>query len=285
MLESSAYPVLFAFVLAVALLVLQRAVARALSHEDNLRSAITGGNVARTLLHAGDVLSVFLIAASVVASAVHGEDFKSDVLWAAAFGAAAVVIFSLTSRLGMRVLFKARLRPELDRGNAAAGVAAAAHSVATGVITARAIGGDDWRSLGLSMAFLAIAQLTLHVYVALFRALTSYDDSEEIMSDNLAAALSYAGITVALAILIGRAVEGNFTGWVSSLKGYGAALVYGLALYIVRQVFVQTVLLGSAFSFHKGKLDHAIARERNVAMGALEAASYVGTALALTRIG
>ncbi len=285
MLESAAYPVVFAFVLAVVLLVVQQGVVRIVGREEHLRRSIEKGNVARTVLHGGDVLSVFLIAAGVVANVVHGEDVAKDLMFASAFGVTAVLVFSVTSRLGMKALLRARLLPELDRGNAAAGVAAAAHSVATGIITAKAVGGDDWRSLGLSVAFFAIAQATLHLYVVLFRALTSYDDAEEILGENLAAALSYGGITVALSILIGRAVEGTFTGWVSSLKGYGAALVYGLALYVVRQVFVQTILLGSGFSLHKGKLDHVIARERNVAMAALEAASYIGTALALTRIG
>jgi hypothetical protein len=50
-------------------------------------------------------------------------------------------------------------------------------------------------------------------------------------------------------------------------------------------VIVQSVILGAGFSLSKGRLDQAIGRERNVAMGALEAIAYVATALALTRIG
>ena len=285
MLESPAYPIVFTAVLATVLVVLLQVTLRVANKDDHLKEALAKGNVARALLHVGDVLSVFLIAAGSVSSCVHAEDFKADALWAAVFGVAATVLYGVVSRLGMRKLLKGKMIVELDRGNEAAGVAAASHAIATGIITAKAIGGDDLQSLGLSAAFFALAQLTLHLYVGLFRALTSYDDAEEILGENLAAALSYAGVTIALGLIVGRAVEGNFTGWASSLQAYGIALVYGLGLYVVRQVVVQSVILGAGFSLYKGKLDEAIGRERNVAMGALEAIAYVATALALMRIG
>ena len=43
----------------------------------------------------------------------------------------------------------------------------------------------------------AIAQATLHLFVILFRSLTAYSDDQEIMGQNVAAALSYAGATLA----------------------------------------------------------------------------------------
>ncbi|MBL8610163.1 MAG: DUF350 domain-containing protein [Myxococcales bacterium] len=285
MLESPAYPIVFTAVLATVLVLALQLTLRVTSKDDHLKEALAKGNVARGLLHVGDVLSVFLVAASAVGSCVHAEDLKSDALWSLVFGVAATVVYGLVSRLGMRSLFKGKLVAELDRGNEAAGVAAASHAIATGVITAKALGGDDLPSLGLSAVFFVLAQATLHLYVALFRALTSYDDAEEILGENLAAALSYAGVTIALGLIIGRAVEGSFTGWASSLQAYGVALLYGLGLYVVRQIVVQTVILGAGFSLRKGKLDQAIGRERNVAMGALEAIAYVATALALMRVG
>ena len=82
--------------------------------------------------------------------------------------------------------------------------------------------------------------MTLLVFVSLFRALTTYDDAEQIHGENVAAALSYAGVTIAVGIVVARAVEGDFEGWLTSLKGYGGVLLSLVALYPVRQLFVQS---------------------------------------------
>jgi uncharacterized membrane protein YjfL (UPF0719 family) len=256
---------------------------RVLSPKHTVRADLEQGNAARGLLQGGYVLGIFIIAAHVVAAGVQAQSLQHDLLWVAAFGVADLLLFAITGRIGVRLLLKARLPAEIERGNAAAGLAAASHYVATAIVIGRCITGSDLFTLGISLVWFAIAQLTLHLVVLLFRALTDYDDDEEILGENVAAALSYAGITLAVALLIGRAVQGEFLGWLASLRGYGFALSFVLALYLVRQVLVQSILLGARFSPRGGRLDRAIAAERNVGMGALEAAAYLATALAVTR--
>jgi uncharacterized membrane protein YjfL (UPF0719 family) len=146
------------------------------------------------------------------------------------------------------------------------------------------LAGHDMESLGLSLVFFVIGQLTLHVFVSLFRALTTYDDGEQIAGENLAAALSYAGIAIAVSIIIARATEGEFTGWESSLKGYGGVVAAALALYPVRQLFVQMLLLRAPFALRGGPLDEGIDVQRSEGIGALEAATYVATALSISRL-
>jgi uncharacterized membrane protein YjfL (UPF0719 family) len=243
------------------------------------------GNVARAVLHAADFLSILLMSAATVQSCVHGDNVVTDLLWGSAFGVTATLVYGVTSRLGMRALLQAKMLGELQKGNAAAGVAAAGHAISTGVLMSKAIAGDDLPSLGLSAFFFVLGQVTLHLYVALFRAFTQYDDAEEIEGENVAAALSYAGLSIALSIIIGRALEGTFTGWASSLRSYGAMLGYGLGLYIVRQVILQTIILRGGFAVRGGIIDVEIARDRNVGVGALEGASYIGAALLLAKLG
>ncbi len=242
------------------------------------------GNVARRLKRVGQVLAVFLVSASVVKSGVTGDSLLRDVEWVAAFGGVAVVLVSLTGRLGVQLLLQSRLPKEIDRGNAAAGVAAAANYVGTGIITSHAIAGNDLRGLGLSLVFFVLAQITLHLFVTLFRALTTYDDAEQIAGENMAAALSYAGLLIAVAIVVARAVDGEFVGWNASLRAYGKMLLAVLALYPVRQVFVQMVLMRAPFALRGGRLDAAVGADRNIGMGALEAATYVATALAISEL-
>ena len=144
--------------------------------------------------------------------------------------------------------------------------------------------GSDLRSLGISLVFFVLGQITLHVVVSLFRALTTYDDEEQIAGENLAAALSYAGLAIAVAIIVARATEGDFGGWAVSLRGYGGVLLGILALYPVRQLFVQMLLLRAPLSLRGGPLDEGIAVQRSEAIGALEAATYVATALSIARL-
>ncbi len=266
------------------MLVAHRTAQRITGHADDLSFDVERGNVARALAEVGSIVGIFLVAASVVANSGHHEDLLTNLGWMGAFAVMGIVLFDVSARIGMRAILQSRLVAELARGNVAAGVAAGAHSVATGIIVSRSIGGATAKDVGLSFVFFLIAQLSLHAVVAAFRWLTPYDDGEEILGENLAAALSYAGLTIAVAIVVGRAVEGSFTGWRSSLTGYAIALGYALALYVVRQVFVEMLLLGGRPTLRRGKLDTAIARQRNVAAGALEGVTYVASALFVLRV-
>lgn len=278
-------PLVDALLLTVFLVLAASAVMGRIDKGHRITKAVAEGNIARSLLYAADVLAIILIATSAIANSVKTDNHLISLAWATAYGASATVVFAVLSRIGIRSLLEARLTAELDRGNSAAGVAAAGHSLATGIITANALGGDDLRGLGLSVVFFAIGQITLYAYVTLFRALTTYDDGAEILGENLAAALSYAGISIGLAIIVGRALEGSFAGWYPSLKAYGGVLLYGFGLLVARQVLVQVIILKERPRIRGGMLDVAIGRERNVAIAGLEAAVYIGTALCIARLG
>lgn len=279
------YLLTFSGLTILVMLVLFRAGQRLLSPQHTVRQDLEHDNTARALLQVGQVLSIFLIAGSVVMGCVQGESVGQDVLWVAAYGLLALGLLAAFGHLGVKVLLRARLPVEIDQGNTAAGLAAGAHYLATGIILARSISGTDVAMLGISLVFFVLSQFTLHAFVVLFRTLTRYDDAEEVLGENLAAALSYAGVTIAVSIIVGHAVEGTFVGWATSLRGYAQALVFILTLYPVRQLLVQTLLLGAPFTLRGGRLDHGIAAERNLGMGVLEAVSYLAAAFLVTRIG
>ena len=277
------YVLAFAVATTLGLLVLLQLGERVISRH-TIASDLKADNAARRFVRVGQVLAVFLISASAVKSSMGGGSLGQDALWVTAFGATAVLLLSITGRLGIRLLLQGRLESEIDRGNRAAGLAAGAHYVAAGIITSRAIGGTDVHSLGVSLVFFVIAQLTLHVFVSLFRALTTYDDAEQIHGENMAAALSYSGALIAFAMIIARALDGDFVTWEVSLRGYGEVLLLALMLYPVRQLFVQVLMLHSGFTLRGGRLDAGIAVERNEGMGAIEAAAYLATALSIARL-
>jgi uncharacterized membrane protein YjfL (UPF0719 family) len=279
------YLLVFSGLTSLALLLLFRLGQRVLSPKHTVREDLEHNDTARSLLQVGQVFGIFLIAGSVVAGSATGESLRHDVLWVALYGVLALTLLSVFGHLGVRLLVRSRLPAEIERGNIAAGLAGGAHYLATGIITARAISGNDFSTVGVALVFFVLSQLTLHVVVMLFRALTAYDDAEEVLGENLAAGLSYAGLTVAVALIVGYAVEGTFVDWSTSLRGYAKALLYVLTLYPVRQLFVQTLLLGARFTLRGGRLDQGIAAERSIGMAVMEAVSYLAAAFLVTRLG
>ena len=268
----------FAAATAVALLALFHVVKR-------LRTRPGAANVPELLVQAGHVAAVLLLVPGIAREALTRDSLASSAAWAVAFGVIGVVLIEVAGELGIRLLLSATLKDQLAAGNVAAGVAASANYVAIGILAAPAIAGSDLTGLALSCAFFALAVLTQTAYVVMFRALTVYDDSEQIRGENLAAALSYAGVTVAVALVVARALTGGeFTGWVPALNGFASVAASALALYPVRQLVVQGLVLGRAPSFRGGALDHAIGVERNTGMAALEAMTYLATSCALAQL-
>lgn len=267
---------------AVALLALFHLTQRIFSPRHTLWKDARGANLAYKLVQSGHVLAALFLVPGIVREALTHDTLASQAAWAAAFVAAGVALIEIVGALGIRLLFRSTLATELERGNAAAGVAAAANYVAIGVLAAPTILGSDAEGLGLAIVFFTIAVVTLALFVILFRALTTYDDAEQIQGENLAAAVSYAGVSVAVAIVLARALEGgDFPGWGKALAGYGWVAVSALALYPVRQLIVQGLILGRAPTLRGGILDDAIGVERNAGMAVMEAVTYVAAAVAI----
>jgi uncharacterized membrane protein YjfL (UPF0719 family) len=231
----------------------------------------------RALLRGGQLLAIAILLAAVVRGAlVSGRTAH----WLAlpVFAAAALALWRITVLVKQRLLLGGRLRAEIARGNAAAGLAAAVNEVALAIIIARAVYGDSPAQLPSALVFAVLAIGTWAIFVALFRMVTTYADGAEIAGQNLAAALSYSGAALALAVIIGHAVDGPFTGWATSLRAYLLALMGSLALYPVRQLIVGALLLRHRPCLRGGELDRAIAQRQSVGVAAVEAATYLATA-------
>lgn len=264
------------------LLVAHRLLQRVFDPKSTLRANFLGDGRALALREVGDVLAVFLMAPAIVKNCVQGEDLKHDLTWCGAFAAVGLVLLELSGLLGVRLLLKKRLGPALERDNCAAGIAVACHYVAMGILVSRAAAGTDLRAIGLSLAFFAIALVAHQALLIVFRALTTYDDGEQIEGENVAAAVSYGGLSIAIAIILARALTGDFVDWPSSLAGFGFVALTALGFYPLRQLVVQGLLAGGVPSLRGGALDDAIGRDRKVGAAALEAACYVGAALSIS---
>jgi uncharacterized membrane protein YjfL (UPF0719 family) len=240
---------------------------------------LLGHSAGARLVEAAEVFGVFLTASRVVRDCVLGDSLTTDATWTAVFGIAALAAFELCAWLGVRAFAAGAIARAVGGDNTAAALLAAGHVAATGILAGNLFVGTSWQDLGIALAFFAIAQLSLHVLMFCFRRLTAYDDMREVLGGNVAAALSHAGLGVALALLIAHAADGEYRGFAVSLRAYAVALAEGLLIYPLRQAIVQTVILGARPSLFGGELDRAIAERRDLGTGALEAATYVAAAL------
>lgn len=265
--------------LTVVLVALLRVGERLLAPAHTVASDMRGKNLAYQVMHAGHVLAVLLLVPGVVQNCAAGKSVATAALWAGAFGVAGLALIHLIGSVGVGTLLRSTLRAELERGNVAAGIAAGATYVGVGILASKAIAGSDLRGLGLAIVFFMIAVVTLAAFVTLFRALTTYDDAEQIQGENVAAALSYAGVTNAVAVIVSRALEGDFEGWGPSLTSYGKLAATALVLYPVRQLVVEGLLLGRLPSLRGGPLDDAIGIDRNRGLAVLEALTYLALAI------
>ncbi|HQY61206.1 MAG TPA: DUF350 domain-containing protein [Polyangiaceae bacterium] len=279
---ASLYRLGVCFALAVFLLVVLEMSLRFFSKSPSLRQNEKAHNPASSLVHAADVVATLLIA-STVAGGLDSDSVGKDLLHASLQGVAAELLFVVCSRAQVRFFVAAKLGGEIERGNVAAGAAAAGHSLATGILATTAVGSETARDVGISLVFFVLGQVALLGLVALFRALTVYDDAEEILGENVAAGLSYAGIAVAISLLVARATEGDFTTWTQSLGAFAQVLAYAPLLYLVRQFVVGSVVLGNRPTLRGGPLDRGIAA-RSVGLASLEAATYLGAALIVVRL-
>jgi uncharacterized membrane protein YjfL (UPF0719 family) len=243
----------------------------------------SGKNPARALAQVGALLGLFLVAASLVQGSTTGASLVGDLSRVALFGAVAVVLLDASTWLGWRMLLGGSLERELEEGNIAAGLCAGAHALGAGLLTSHAVVGTTFTALGAGIGFWAVGQLAWTVLLALFRSLTAYDEGQHVDVGNVAAGVSYAGATVAVALVVGRATEMEFVGWLPTLVAFGRSLLDGVVLWPVRQLLAGGLLIGARPAIRGGALDRAIAQHR-VGPAALEAASLVGTALLLHAI-
>ncbi|MCS7012780.1 MAG: DUF350 domain-containing protein [Chloroherpetonaceae bacterium] len=242
---------------------------------------------------AGFLFGVVQITSEVLAGEGHGS-LLIDAGLVALWGLSGIILLALLSLFGFKLFHGVDYTEEVQKGNVAVGIVAAARFIATSSIIAAAVSGENTGDSDIalseggaalaSLVFFFVGQLTLIVVTRLFRLLTAYDDAKELASGNIAAALSYAGLMIGVSLAIHKGIKGEFIGYAAGLLAYGKSMLIVLAFYPIRQFLVQGILVGGSFSLYGGTLDEEISRDRNIAAGAIEAAAYIATALLITRL-
>ena len=257
-----------------------------------------GHDAALGIEYAGYFLGVLLIAGSVLegisptgrpgmqpAGGIPAGDL-SYALQAGAYGVFGIIALAVLGKLGFRLLIRSNIVAGVRANNPAAGVVAAGGHISTALVIAGAFSGENsGGDFSVAAVFLVIGVAALWGITYFYRFITRYDDATEITNGNVAAALSYAGMMIAIGMIVGHAISGDFADYATSLRLCGKALLSVLILYPVRQFIVQGILLGAGFRVYGGRLDEEISHDGNTGAGAVEAAAYIAAALLALHLG
>jgi uncharacterized membrane protein YjfL (UPF0719 family) len=272
---------IFVILAAVALLALARWVQQWL-YGQTLHAMLTeDDNPAMGIAIAGYLFGVFWTV-TVLLGSLHYEllpDLRNVLL----YGGIGIVLLTVVALGTCRVFLGMGVQQQLAARNVAAALVVAGVYIATSLTYSGTLigeGGGFW----IMLLFFLLGQLALLGITYAFRWLTSYDDVHEIAAGNIAAALALMGLLIAVALIVRRAVSGDYTGFFHSLGGFLLALLLALVFYPVRQVLVQWILLGGPMHWRRSLVDSEITQDKNVAVGLLEATAYVTSALFLTNI-
>jgi uncharacterized membrane protein YjfL (UPF0719 family) len=273
----------FVVLAVIVLLIVARIVYRIVLGQAMTETLIDRDNKAAAVALSGFMLGVIQVIIPILSAPSHS--FWSDVKGVALYGIGGIIAMTLA---GLAFEQYSRwtgvpLREQIVQGNLAAGIVDGAIHFASSQLVAGALTGDGG-SLVPTVLFWIAGLFALIVFTHIFRQLTAYHDAEMIKQGNVAASLGCAGLIVAIGMMVGYAVSGDFTGYGESFRSFGLMLLIVFVLYPVRQIIVQMLLLGGGFSFRNGRLDREIAQDQNVGAGLLEAIGYLATALVVTRI-
>lgn len=160
-----------------------------------------------------------------------------------------------------------------QKGNIAVALVRTASALATAQVLRGALGHDS--ALLDRVLWALIGQVGLYALSVVHQRITHYDDLAELRKRNVAAAWPMAGILIAAGIIVDASLRGSSEGWVADLMSVGLDL-------LVSAVLLHVLRLGADALFLPGARFHdEIAKDHNVGAGVLEAAGYVGSAMAV----
>lgn len=199
-----------------------------------------------------------------------------DLIDIAIYGLLAIFLLNISSYINDWLILRKIDAPKeiIEDRNAGTGVVLGASYISTGLIVASAVSGQGGSFL-TAIVFWLTGQTTLVLFSYLYQLITPYDYLKEIEQDNVAAGTAFAGILIAISIVINHAMFGDFNGW----ETFGFDILLDIALGIiflplVRVLTDQVIIPGK-------RLSQEIAGQTvpNIGAGLIEGFVYIGAAL------
>ncbi|MFQ5633598.1 MAG: DUF350 domain-containing protein, partial [bacterium] len=158
--------------------------------------------------------------------------------------------------------------------NAGTGIVVSATYIATGLIIAGALSGEGG-DLITGAVFWILGQTALVIAGLVYNFITPFDIHNEIEKDNVAVGVAFAGVIIAIGVIAGTAVGGDFVSWQENLSFFGTEVLFGLIMLPVIRIVTDKLLLpGQKLTDELVNQEHP-----NIGAGAIEAFSYIAAAM------
>lgn len=199
-----------------------------------------------------------------------------DIIDLVIYGLLSVILLNISWFLCDKIiLHKFKMSDELIRDqNQGAGIVSCAISIASGFIIFGAVSGENG-NIWTAIAFWGLGQVMLLLAGWVYNLITPYDIHTEIEKDNVAAGISFAGVLIAMGIIVGRAAGGEFHSWTENILDFIIISFIGLAILPFIRILTDKILLPTV------KLtDEIVGQEKpNIGAAYIEAFSYIAASM------
>ena len=146
--------------------------------------------------------------------------------------------------------------------------------IAVSLVIAGSISGEGGGPL-TSLVFLVLGLVVLILFTLFYELTTSFNIHEEIERDNIAVGVALGANTIAIGVIVLKAVFGDFVGWTEGLVAFVVFAVIGfVVLLVVRLIF--------DFVLHpRVNVSEQLAVDQNLGFAFLEGAVVIGVSLIL----
>jgi uncharacterized membrane protein YjfL (UPF0719 family) len=231
-------------------------------------------NFAFAIVFASYIAGVIISIGGVFWGPSHG--LVEDLIEISIYGSLAIILINISAYINDWFILRKIDAPKeiLEDRNAGTAVVLGASSIATGLVVSSAVSGEGGSVL-TALGFWVIGQLALILFSYLYQFFVPYDYLKEIEKDNVAVGLGFAGLLIAIAIIINQSMFGDFLGWENFIGSVAIDLMIGIVfLPLVRLLTDKVILPGK-------KLSYEVAGQEvpNIGAGLIEAITYIGSAL------
>jgi len=199
-----------------------------------------------------------------------------DIIDLVIYGLLSVILLNISWFLCDKIiLHKFKMSDELIRDqNQGTGIVSCAISIASGFIIFGAVSGENG-NIWTAIAFWGLGQVMLLLAGWVYNLITPYNIHTEIEKDNVAAGISFAGVLIAMGIIVGRAAGGEFHSWTENILDFIIISFIGLAILPFIRILTDKILVPTV------KLtDEIVGQEKpNIGAAYIEAFSYIAASM------
>ncbi len=227
-------------------------------------------NTAFIISYAGYFAGLVITVAGVFLGPSSG--FYEDIIDIIIYGNLGIIMLFFASVVNDKIILRkfSIYKEIIEDQSPATGVVLAASYISSGIVLMGAISGEGGNVL-TAIVYWIIGQFALILFTLLYEKMARFDVHKEIERDNTAAGVAFAGIMVAVSLLVNEALMGDFESWIITTEKIGTDLALGVVFLPLTRFALEKILL------RKRTFAQEISQQTvpNIGLGILEGVFYI----------